>query len=93
MTIHVTLLFVCILVILFVIFQSKEIKARSVAVICFLLIIIVILGPETLLIYICCTSDDVRLIIGVVFIIELIITISILLILIHLRNERLRSKN
>ncbi|MHA1948076.1 MAG: hypothetical protein ACW97W_18435 [Candidatus Hodarchaeales archaeon] len=93
MTIHVTLIFFCILAVLFFVFRSRELKASSVVAICFLLIILGILGPETLLIYLFYTSNDVKLIVGIIFIIELTISLSILLFSIRLRNERVRRQN
>jgi hypothetical protein len=87
MAIHVTIIFICVSLISLLIFKSKEIRVRSVFVICFLLFIIAILGPETFFVYICCTSIIEKLVIGILFFVELTFYIFVLLILRLKRNE------
>jgi hypothetical protein len=89
---HLTLVFACVLVILFLIYKSKKITWWVIVIISILLTFIIILGPETFLDYICCATSEGRIIIGLLFIIEFAISVSIISFLMHLRNKKLREK-
>jgi hypothetical protein len=89
---HLTLVFACVLIIIFIIYKSNKITWWVVAIISILLVFIIILGPETFLDYSCCATSEGKIIIGLLFIFELVISITAILFLMHLRNQKLREK-
>jgi hypothetical protein len=89
---HMTLSFICIYLILFIIYKSKAIKWWNVTLILFLLVIILILAPETYIEYLCCSVDPERIVLLIFFGYEMSICGFEIIYLIHLRNERLRRK-
>jgi len=90
--IHMTLVFASILSIIFIIYKSKKINWRSLTGVILLLTIIILLAPEYYIKYVCCSIDSERLILSVLFFIELFACVSEIVYLIHLRNEKLRKK-
>jgi len=72
--------------------MSKKINWRNSIAVILLLTLVVLLAPEYYIKYVCCSIDSERLILSILFFIELITCVSVIIYLIHLRNEKLRKK-
>ena len=92
MALHVTLVFICVILIIFLLYKSQKFKWWVLVVIGILVILIILLAPEVILVYYCCTPTFDQIIITILFFIELAICVTITVYLIQLRNERLRKR-
>ena len=89
---HQILVFSSISIIIFTLFKSKKVKWWNVTIIGLLIIVILILAPETYIEYLCCSTDAERSLLSFIFFIGLVSCLFLIVYLIHLRNENLRKE-
>ncbi len=89
---HQILVFISIATIILTLFKSKKVKWWNVTFIVLLLIVILILAPETYIEYLCCSTDADRSLLSFIFFIGLVSCSFLIVYLIYLRNENLRKE-
>ncbi|MBY9009236.1 MAG: hypothetical protein KGD74_05165 [Candidatus Lokiarchaeota archaeon] len=89
---HQILVFISLSIIIFILFKSKKVKWWNVTIIGLLIVVILILAPETYIEYLCCSTDTDRSLLSFIFFVGLVSCSFLIVYLIYLRNENLRRE-
>ena len=93
LTMHMTLIFACIVLTTIILFKIGKFKWWDVVVMGLLLFLIIILAPELIMVIVCCVSDIDKIVLILLFFFELMISVSIIVLTIRSHNKKIKKKD